>query len=37
MLVIPHIIDQFIWDGKVAQLGASPHPKQILEDRVTCD
>jgi hypothetical protein len=26
MLVIPHIIDQFIWGGKVAQLGVGPQP-----------
>jgi UDP:flavonoid glycosyltransferase YjiC (YdhE family) len=26
MLVIPHIIDQFIWGGKVAQLGVGPPP-----------
>lgn len=26
MLVIPHIIDQFIWGNKVAQLGVGPQP-----------
>jgi UDP:flavonoid glycosyltransferase YjiC (YdhE family) len=26
MLVIPHIIDQFIWGGRVAQLGVGPQP-----------
>lgn len=26
MLVIPHIIDQFIWGNKVAQLGTGPKP-----------
>jgi UDP:flavonoid glycosyltransferase YjiC (YdhE family) len=26
MLVIPHIIDQFIWGNKVAQLGVGPKP-----------
>jgi UDP:flavonoid glycosyltransferase YjiC (YdhE family) len=26
MLVIPHIIDQFIWGGKAAQLGVGPQP-----------
>jgi len=26
MLVIPHIIDQFIWGNKVAQLGLGPQP-----------
>ncbi len=26
MLVIPHIIDQFIWGNKVAQLGIGPQP-----------
>ena len=26
MLVIPHIIDQFIWGSKVAQLGGGPQP-----------
>ncbi len=26
MLVIPHIIDQFIWGAKVAQLGVGPQP-----------
>jgi UDP:flavonoid glycosyltransferase YjiC (YdhE family) len=25
-LVIPHIIDQFIWGGKVAELGVGPQP-----------
>lgn len=26
MLVVPHIIDQFIWGGKAAQLGVGPQP-----------
>ena len=26
MLVIPHIIDQFIWGNQVAQLGVGPQP-----------
>jgi UDP:flavonoid glycosyltransferase YjiC (YdhE family) len=26
MLIIPHIIDQFIWGNKVAQLGIGPQP-----------
>lgn len=26
MLVVPHIIDQFIWGNKVAQLGVGPQP-----------
>ncbi len=26
MLVVPHIIDQFIWGAKVAQLGVGPQP-----------
>jgi sterol 3beta-glucosyltransferase len=26
MLVIPHIIDQFIWGNKVAKLGVGPRP-----------
>jgi UDP:flavonoid glycosyltransferase YjiC (YdhE family) len=26
MLVIPHIIDQFIWGNKVAELGVGPKP-----------
>jgi UDP:flavonoid glycosyltransferase YjiC (YdhE family) len=26
MLVIPHIIDQFIWGNKVAELGVGPQP-----------
>ncbi|MBN1919993.1 MAG: glycosyltransferase family 1 protein [Anaerolineae bacterium] len=26
MLVIPHIIDQFIWGGKVVQMGIGPQP-----------
>ena len=26
MLVIPHIIDQFIWGKKVAELGIGPQP-----------
>jgi UDP:flavonoid glycosyltransferase YjiC (YdhE family) len=26
MLVIPHIIDQFIWGNKVVQLGVGPQP-----------
>jgi hypothetical protein len=36
MLVIPHIIDQFIWGNKVAQLGVGPksipRPKLKVED-----
>lgn len=28
MLVLPHIIDQFIWGNKVAQLGVGPQPIQ---------
>jgi len=36
MLVIPHIIDQFIWGNKVAQLGVGPksipRPKLNVED-----
>jgi UDP:flavonoid glycosyltransferase YjiC (YdhE family) len=36
MLVIPHIIDQFIWGGKAAQLGVGappiPRPKLTAEN-----
>jgi UDP:flavonoid glycosyltransferase YjiC (YdhE family) len=35
MLVIPHIIDQFIWGQKVAKLGVGPQP--IDRKKLTID
>jgi sterol 3beta-glucosyltransferase len=35
MLVIPHIIDQFIWGNTVAELGAGPQP--IARTKLTTD
>ena len=34
-LVIPHIIDQFIWGNKVAELGVGPKP--IARDKLTVE
>ena len=35
MLVIPHIIDQFIWGNKVAELGVGPQP--IARPKLSAD
>ena len=34
-LMIPHIIDQFIWGNKVAELGVGPKP--IARDKLTIE